>query len=202
MKAMKRLEFSDKKIVESDSIDDVSSELSIEIQVCIYLIFWIIFQDDAIDENWDWKDGKNLLNKAEKPSRGATRINIGNTEERIRPENRSLIASICQFLTNRTVRKRLVGLLKYFFVYTFQREFEHEEIKIFIARKLFKIDGILCDEQTKVVMVEKLITEHGQYLFRNEQESLKKKYGYIFNIEQDFFLQGRTSNLVKRAPNS
>uniref|UniRef100_A0A914E6N3 Uncharacterized protein n=1 Tax=Acrobeloides nanus TaxID=290746 RepID=A0A914E6N3_9BILA len=89
---------------------------------------------------------------------------MGSSKEKQTPSNRSIYASIRQFMTNRTVRKRLA-------------EFEYGEIKAFVAKKLFKIDGILCDEETKIVLVEKLITEHGQHLFRNEQEALKKKYG-------------------------
>lgn len=34
---------------------------------------------------------------------------------------------------------------------------ELEELQTFIAQKLFRVDGILCDEQTRIMLVEKLM---------------------------------------------
>ncbi|GMS93848.1 hypothetical protein PENTCL1PPCAC_16023, partial [Pristionchus entomophagus] len=56
-------------------------------------------------------------------------------------------------------------------------KFEHTELKMFIAQKLFKIDGIVCDEQTRLVLIEKmLLNGRGQTADEHEAE-LRRKYG-------------------------
>ncbi|GMT11862.1 hypothetical protein PFISCL1PPCAC_3159 [Pristionchus fissidentatus] len=56
-------------------------------------------------------------------------------------------------------------------------KFEHTELKMFIAQKLFKIDSIVCDEQTRLVLIEKMLVE-GRGQTTDEQEAeLRRKYG-------------------------
>ncbi|CAD6194425.1 unnamed protein product [Caenorhabditis auriculariae] len=48
---------------------------------------------------------------------------------------------------------------------------ELEELQTFIAQKLFKVDGIICDEQTRIALIEKMLTvrsyptlQHDEYV--------------------------------------
>ena len=52
---------------------------------------------------------------------------------------------------------------------------ELEELQTFIAQKLFRVDGILCDEQTRIMLVEKLMNAKEYPTIA--QEELVHRYG-------------------------
>ncbi|KAJ1372461.1 PTPc, variant 3 [Parelaphostrongylus tenuis] len=52
---------------------------------------------------------------------------------------------------------------------------EDSELKTFIAQKLFKVDGILCDEQTRLELIQSLIVQSSVFDF--DKDDLVKKYG-------------------------
>ncbi|PIO70134.1 Protein-tyrosine phosphatase, partial [Teladorsagia circumcincta] len=43
----------------------------------------------------------------------------------------------------------------------FHEAYEDSELKTFIAQKLFKVDGILCDEQTRLELIQSMIVQSG-----------------------------------------
>lgn len=52
-----------------------------------------------------------------------------------------------------------------------------DEVKTFVAQKLFKVDGIICDEQTKLMLIEKMVLLPHPKEFDDENEELIRKYG-------------------------
>uniref|UniRef100_A0A8R1DX48 Tyrosine-protein phosphatase domain-containing protein n=1 Tax=Caenorhabditis japonica TaxID=281687 RepID=A0A8R1DX48_CAEJA len=52
---------------------------------------------------------------------------------------------------------------------------ELEELQTFIAQKLFRVDGILCDEQTRILLVEKMMNAKEYPTI--EHEELVHRYG-------------------------
>ncbi|EPB76236.1 hypothetical protein ANCCEY_04653 [Ancylostoma ceylanicum] len=57
----------------------------------------------------------------------------------------------------------------------FEETYEDSELKTFIAQKLFKVDGILCDEQTRLELVQSMVAQSG--FFELDETDLVKKYG-------------------------
>ncbi|CAJ0955555.1 unnamed protein product, partial [Mesorhabditis belari] len=55
--------------------------------------------------------------------------------------------------------------------------FEALELKTFVSQKLFKIDSILCDEQTRANLIEKLVGDPTCISNDFEREEMIKKYG-------------------------
>ncbi|KIH63618.1 Protein-tyrosine phosphatase [Ancylostoma duodenale] len=66
------------------------------------------------------------------------------------------------YFTDRALLKRL-------------ETYEDSELKTFIAQKLFKVDGILCDEQTRLELVQSMVAQSG--FFELDETDLVKKYG-------------------------
>uniref|UniRef100_F1L2C0 Tyrosine-protein phosphatase 69D n=1 Tax=Ascaris suum TaxID=6253 RepID=F1L2C0_ASCSU len=56
-------------------------------------------------------------------------------------------------------------------------KFDMDEVKTFVAQKLFKVDGIICDEQTKLMLIEKMVLLPHPKEFDDENEELIRKYG-------------------------
>ncbi|KJH40243.1 hypothetical protein DICVIV_13816 [Dictyocaulus viviparus] len=52
---------------------------------------------------------------------------------------------------------------------------EDTELKTFIAQKLFKVDGILCDEQTRIELIQSMIVQSSA--FEPNEDDLIRKYG-------------------------
>lgn len=66
------------------------------------------------------------------------------------------------YFTDRALLKRL-------------QTYEDTELKTFIAQKLFKVDGILCDEQTRLELIQTMIVQSSA--FDLNQDDLIRKYG-------------------------
>ncbi|KHJ95490.1 Protein-tyrosine phosphatase [Oesophagostomum dentatum] len=66
------------------------------------------------------------------------------------------------YFTDRALLKRLA-------------EYEDSELKTFIAQKLFKVDGILCDEQTRLELIQSMVAQSG--FFELDEADLVRKYG-------------------------
>ncbi|KAE9420976.1 hypothetical protein Angca_002156 [Angiostrongylus cantonensis] len=52
---------------------------------------------------------------------------------------------------------------------------EDSELKTFIAQKLFKVDGILCDEQTRLELIQRMVVQSS--VFDLSEDDLIRKYG-------------------------
>ncbi|KAE9556499.1 hypothetical protein FO519_000384 [Halicephalobus sp. NKZ332] len=112
-------------------------------------------QDAVIDEGCYWEN-TNLRGATK-----STKLFIGNSQ--IRKE--SLLSKISKFFENHSFQKRL-------------EKFEEEEIKTFVAQKLFKIDGIVCDEETRTMLVDQMICSIGKSMLSEERlPELRIKYG-------------------------
>ncbi|CAJ0585657.1 unnamed protein product, partial [Mesorhabditis spiculigera] len=55
--------------------------------------------------------------------------------------------------------------------------FETIELKTFVGQKLFKIDGILCDERSRTALLEKLLLDPGILSCDLQREEMVKKHG-------------------------
>ncbi|CAJ0602440.1 unnamed protein product [Cylicocyclus nassatus] len=53
--------------------------------------------------------------------------------------------------------------------------YEDSELKTFIAQKLFKVDGILCDEQTRLELIQNMVAR--SEFFELDEADLVRKYG-------------------------
>ncbi|KAK6050601.1 Protein-tyrosine phosphatase, partial [Cooperia oncophora] len=53
--------------------------------------------------------------------------------------------------------------------------YEDAELKTFIAQKLFKVDGILCNEQTRLELIQSMVVHSG--FFELDETDLVRKYG-------------------------
>lgn len=67
-----------------------------------------------------------------------------------------------------------------------QDAYDLDEAKTFVAQKLFKVDNIICDQQTKLLLIEKMVLCPTAKSSSAEYEQLKAKYGYFcyFYAEQ------------------
>uniref|UniRef100_A0A1I7XAG6 Tyrosine-protein phosphatase domain-containing protein n=1 Tax=Heterorhabditis bacteriophora TaxID=37862 RepID=A0A1I7XAG6_HETBA len=66
-----------------------------------------------------------------------------------------------------------------------EARYEDVELKTFIAQKLFKVDGILCDEQTRLSVIKQMIVNANN--FTVDDEELTRKYG----VEMSEWLRDR-----------
>lgn len=73
-----------------------------------------------------------------------------------------LIQRCINYFTDRELLKRL-------------ETYEDSELKTFIAQKLFKVDGILCDEQTRLELIQSMVVQSG--FFELDEDDLVRKYG-------------------------
>ncbi|KAK5985327.1 Tyrosine-protein phosphatase domain-containing protein [Trichostrongylus colubriformis] len=74
----------------------------------------------------------------------------------------SILERIIHYFTDRALLKRLEA-------------YEDSELKTFIAQKLFKVDGILCDEQTRLELIQNMVVQSGS--FELDETDLVRKYG-------------------------
>nr|CDJ84905.1 Protein-tyrosine phosphatase domain containing protein [Haemonchus contortus] len=78
-------------------------------------------------------------------------------------EYKSNILERCiQYFTDRSLLKRLEA-------------YEDSELKTFIAQKLFKVDGILCDEYTRLELIQSMTVPAA--FFELDETDLVRKYG-------------------------
>uniref|UniRef100_A0A0N5ALA3 Tyrosine-protein phosphatase domain-containing protein n=1 Tax=Syphacia muris TaxID=451379 RepID=A0A0N5ALA3_9BILA len=56
-------------------------------------------------------------------------------------------------------------------------EYDLDEAKSFVAQKLFKIDNIICDQQTKLLLIEKMVLCPSTNTSEDDYGELKAKYG-------------------------
>ncbi|KHN82233.1 Tyrosine-protein phosphatase 69D [Toxocara canis] len=56
-------------------------------------------------------------------------------------------------------------------------KFDMDEVKAFVAQKLFKVDGIICDEQAKLMLIEKMVLRPQPSESDQENAELTRRYG-------------------------
>ncbi|KAK6747202.1 hypothetical protein RB195_000427 [Necator americanus] len=105
----------------------------------------IEFHDAIIDENFA-DGGKARIEKQIFESQNKT----------------GLFQRWIHYFTDRALLKRL-------------ETYEDSELKTFIAQKLFKVDGILCDEQTRLELIQSMVAHSG--FFELDEADLVRKYG-------------------------
>ena len=49
------------------------------------------------------------------------------------------------------------------------------DLKVFIAQKLFKVDGIAVDEQTRLMLIEKMLVQESQPTLSLDE--MQRRYG-------------------------
>ncbi|VDK45875.1 unnamed protein product [Gongylonema pulchrum] len=56
-------------------------------------------------------------------------------------------------------------------------KYDEDEAKVFVAQKLFKVDGIICDEQTKLLLIQSIVLVPAHARATDESTELIRKYG-------------------------